>query len=127
MKNGKTKEIRYYIWDNDLHQKWGQIDYIIRNDKVYYYNTGEYDDLRELLQNWALSKPEEEWGEWYNDDEGNYLGDDYKFEDYVKSLSNEDIIHELFACSYEVRQIIDIEFDTNEIYKLKKLINKSMK
>ena len=105
----ELKEIRYYIWDNDLKQRWGQ---------------GEYYDLTKLLQEWALCKPEEEWGEWYNDEEGNYLGDDYKFEDYVKSLSNEDIIHELFACNYEVRQIIDIEFDTSAIYKLKELINK---
>ena len=120
------KEIRYYIWDCDLQEIWGQSDNIIRNNKTYHYDTGEYYDLTKLLQEWALCKPEEEWGEWYNDDEGNYLGDDYKFEDYVKSLSNEDIIHELYACSYEVRQIIDIEFDTNEIHKLKKLINKTL-
>ena len=118
------KEIRYYIWDNDLQQKWGQGDEIIRNNKMYRYDTGEYYDLTKLLQEWVLHKPEDEWGEWYNDDEGNYLGDDYKFEDYIKSLSNEDIIHELFACNYEVRQIIDIEFDTSAIYKLKELINK---
>ena len=118
------KEIRYYIWDNDLNQKWGQIDYIIKKDKVYYYDNGEYYSLTKLLQDWALSKPDEEWGEWYNDYKGNYLGDNYKFEDYIKSLSNQDILFELFACNYEVRQIIDIEFDTNEIYKLKKLINK---
>ena len=122
MENGKDKEIRYYIWDCDLQEIWGQSDNIIRNNKTYHYDTGEYYDLTKLLQEWALCKPEEEWGEWYNDDEGNYLGDDYKFEDYIKTLSNEDIIHELFACSYEVRQIIDTEMDTNEIYKLKKLI-----
>ena len=92
------KEIRYYIWDNDLTQRWGR---------------EEYYDLTKLLQEWALCKPEEEWGEWYNDDEGNYLGDDYKFEDYVKSLSNEDITHELYACNYEIRQITDIKFNTS--------------
>ena len=113
MKNGKDKEIRYYIWDNDLQQRWGIDD-----------DNGEYYSLTKLLQEWALCKPEDEWGEWYNDDEGNYLGDDYKFEDYIKSLSNEDIMHELFACSYEVRQIIDIEFDTPSMHKLKELIIK---
>ena len=109
------EKIKYYIWDKDLNQIWGQIDYIIRDNKVYNYDTDDYDDLTKLLQKWAISKPEEEWGEWYNDDEGNNLGEDYKFEDYVKSLSNKDIIHELYACNYEVRQIIDIEFDTDSI------------
>ena len=107
------KEIRYYIWDNDLYKIWGT----------------EYDDLTELLQEWALCKSEEEWGEWYNDYEGNYLGDDYKFEDYVKSLSNEDIIHELHACNYEVRQIIDTEITTANNYSLKQIdkLNKLIK
>ena len=117
------REIRYYIWDNDLNERWGQSDEIIRNNKVYHYDSGEHYDLTELLQEWALCKPEDEWGEWYNDDEGNYLGDDYKFEDYIKSLSNEVIVDELFACNYEVRQIVDVEFDTTAIYKLKELIN----
>ena len=118
------KETRYYIWDHDLNNRWGQGDYIIGNNKIYHNDAGEYYDLSKLLQEWALCKPEEEWGEWYNDDEGNYLGENYKFEDYIKSLSNEDIIHELFACNYEVRQIIDTEIDTSGIYKLKQLINK---
>tara|TARA_Y100000593_G_scaffold56253_1_gene104955 strand:+ start:288 stop:644 length:357 start_codon:yes stop_codon:yes gene_type:complete len=113
MKNGTDKEIRYYIWDNDLQKRWCGYD-----------DNGEYYSLTKLLQEWALCKPEDEWGEWYNDDEGNYLGDNYRFEDYVKTLSNEYIMEELNACCYEVRQIIDIKYDTPSMHELKELINK---
>ena len=118
------REIRYYIWDNDLNKRWGQSDEIISHNKIYHSDTGEFYDLTKLLKEWALCKDEDEWGEWYNDDEGNYLGDNYKFEDYVKTLSNEYIMEELNACFYEVRQIIDIEFDTPSMHKLKELIIK---